>query len=532
MPLYGPNPSLMPAPESDPSQTPGFEMIPIIPESDPSFTSNALAGLRLRMGENRRQAEEEEEQRRIDALFATNPLPPGRVFVDESNIPHGATITDVGQSSQQLNMLLNMLPPPAAQAAARKGTGMGPMSSTYRAMKGARYKYSKQEKDAARRLKDAQGKQIVAMQETADIQAKSAKDTAAAMRGRNQAAQEIWSEESRVVGDARKAVDDSMTRYQEASDKYAAMKVDPNRRMANTSTGNKIMAAIAVALYELGSKGGPNQAMQIIQTAIDRDIQAQMAAIDQQGKTAMMANTAYGMARQIFGDADTARTAAYNMTLREYQNKIEMLAAESKEPEVVARAQELTAGLQAQQSQSESKMVGDQYRIKLQGLTAEMGAAGTMLGAADKATQGAKGKTLPAAALTKLSEYAGAESMIDTVKKAWKAEMAGNYTAFVTQYAPWATDARKFKEMVPMAAQMLGKRLEGRMTDEDYGRFLSMMPQASDTTGIAMAKMNAMKKFLQGLNSSMVKVYGQAGFDTSGFAGGQATSLRQLERRK
>lgn len=85
----------------------------------------------------------------------------------------------------------------------------------------------------------------------------------------------------------------------------AAGKINPDRLMASKGTAARIFAAIAVAAGEYASKvdGGPNTAHQIIQGAIDADIEAQRAALGQK-------TTAYSMALQQYGDALHARAAA------------------------------------------------------------------------------------------------------------------------------------------------------------------------------------------------------------------------------
>lgn len=58
-------------------------------------------------------------------------------------------------------------------------------------------------------------------------------------------------------------------------------KVDPHRMWSNMSTGNKVLAAISIALSGIGSglTGKPNMAMGVIQGSIDRDIDAQKSEL-------------------------------------------------------------------------------------------------------------------------------------------------------------------------------------------------------------------------------------------------------------
>lgn len=70
---------------------------------------------------------------------------------------------------------------------------------------------------------------------------------------------------------------------QQIKDAILNEKIDPNRFFSNMSTGNKILAAIGVALSGIGAGlqggGAPNMAVNILQKSIDRDIEAQKAEL-------------------------------------------------------------------------------------------------------------------------------------------------------------------------------------------------------------------------------------------------------------
>ena len=69
------------------------------------------------------------------------------------------------------------------------------------------------------------------------------------------------------------------------NEQYRAVEIEPNRIFKNTSTGAKILAAISVGLgaYAAGMTGGRNYAMEIIDSAIENDIQAQKLELQQKG---------------------------------------------------------------------------------------------------------------------------------------------------------------------------------------------------------------------------------------------------------
>lgn len=64
--------------------------------------------------------------------------------------------------------------------------------------------------------------------------------------------------------------------YKQLHDDVANSKINPNRLWQSMSTGNKVLAAISMVLGGIGAgAGGHNQAVAVIQDAINRDIDAQ-----------------------------------------------------------------------------------------------------------------------------------------------------------------------------------------------------------------------------------------------------------------
>jgi hypothetical protein len=112
------------------------------------------------------------------------------------------------------------------------------------------------------------------------------------IRGMAQSQAKIAEEQTHVYEQQVKQMQDLQNHYQA---KYAEIdgenkqlsqdvmnaKIDPNRIWGNTSTGGKVMAAIGVALSGIGSglTGKPNMAMQVINDAITRDIDAQKSEL-------------------------------------------------------------------------------------------------------------------------------------------------------------------------------------------------------------------------------------------------------------
>lgn len=119
--------------------------------------------------------------------------------------------------------------------------------------------------------------------------------------------------------------------------------VDPNRWWKDRTTGQKVSAYISAFLT--GFAGRPD----VIQQAIDRDIEAQKDTLDRMERTRtqrLAANQGlYGMMRERFGDGLLAQKAVELATLGYQEREAQAAAARFKGPEVQARTQILLGEL-------------------------------------------------------------------------------------------------------------------------------------------------------------------------------------------
>lgn len=131
-------------------------------------------------------------------------------------------------------------------------------------------------------------------------------------------------------------------------------KIDPNRLYNNMSTGNKILAAISVALSGIGSglagrAGEPNQAMAIIQKSIERDIEAQRAELGKK-QTLLSENL------RRYGDLNTATEATRLQLNAITQAKVSQSAALANTNMAKAQALALNGDLSLQAADLKSKI--------------------------------------------------------------------------------------------------------------------------------------------------------------------------------
>jgi flagellar hook-basal body complex protein FliE len=116
--------------------------------------------------------------------------------------------------------------------------------------------------------------------------------------------------------------------------------------------GARVMAGIAVALGGIGSAftGGPNQAMQIIQSSIDNDFAVQKANYEKLRGSLDATNTLYGQIRQAGLDEVSQK---YTFMKTRYDQTIQQakaIADKMSDPEKKARAQAVIEQLNIQKS--------------------------------------------------------------------------------------------------------------------------------------------------------------------------------------
>ncbi len=166
-------------------------------------------------------------------------------------------------------------------------------------------------------------------------------------------------QDARAREDARAAkLDSERSRLAGLTEQYNAhADIDPGRFYAKSSTPSKILGILGVALsgFAAGLKGGQNQAISIIEHAVDQDIEAQKATAanlrgglsDQRGLLAEM--------RTNFGDERQAEAAAKAAYLQRAGYELDKLAATSKSDEIKARAESLRAGIDSKYAELRDK---------------------------------------------------------------------------------------------------------------------------------------------------------------------------------
>jgi hypothetical protein len=142
--------------------------------------------------------------------------------------------------------------------------------------------------------------------------------------------------------------------HKQLTDSIAHDKVDPNRMWNNMSTGNKVLAAIGVALSGIGAglMGRPdlaNSGMSVIKSAIDKDIEAQK---DELGKKQSLLSENV----RRYGDLNTATQMTRMQLNAVTQAQVAKAAAQSGSAQAAGNAKMMLADLSMQANQMKSDM--------------------------------------------------------------------------------------------------------------------------------------------------------------------------------
>jgi hypothetical protein len=129
--------------------------------------------------------------------------------------------------------------------------------------------------------------------------------------------------------------------------------INPNRYWQNMSTGNKIAAALSIALGSIGAAmmGSPNnKAWEIINGAIDRDIEAQKNSVSNARNKLEAAKSLYGMMLQKYGDQESALLATKAVHLGQAENMAKAYLARAQGDQAKANANILLGQLKEEQA--------------------------------------------------------------------------------------------------------------------------------------------------------------------------------------
>jgi hypothetical protein len=174
----------------------------------------------------------------------------------------------------------------------------------------------------------------------------------------------------------KEAGDKLMADIQSTTDAYKSAKVDPNHYFGTMSTGSKFATSLGILMGGIGGgMNGTNHnlALDVVNKAIDRDLEAQKFNIQTLGQAAAEKRGAYATFLQQTGDERLADTAERSRLLQLYGKQLDSLAASSQNPIVQQNAKIQAAQVQSQVADLQAKLGGGiQQSIQLKPVPEEV----------------------------------------------------------------------------------------------------------------------------------------------------------------
>ena len=269
---------------------------------------------------------------------------------------------------------------------------------------------------------------------------------------------------------------------QSIDDYKKASVIDPNKFWANKTTGDKVMASIAIFLGGLGS--GQNQALSVIDNAITRDIEAQkQAALGAKGKFEGENNIYRNMMDQFQNE-----TAAFTASRLAALNIAEMQ---------LKKAESGTANLQAKaRAQQAMGQLGLQ-KVKLQQELLQQVQFSPQAMAADEQTKSIMRlpKDMQSEAFKELGEYKGLQSIKSQLEKDYK-ELIDLSTLKEKVTSPFQTSSKMDLAQTKIFPA-IKKIVDERMSDADARIWLEpYVPKVTDSEKTANSKLKALQDAL------------------------------------
>src|SRR5688500_5128060 len=146
-------------------------------------------------------------------------------------------------------------------------------------------------------------------------------------------------------------VADQLSQLTKATDELNGATIDPKRFWAEASSSSKVLAGIGLFLGSF-SPDGNNRAVNVIQGAIDRDIDAQKANLENKQKNLSAKRGIYADMVSTFRDKTMAEEATRLAYLKNAELTVQRMAAKYQGPEAKAKANLLIGQIQAEKDRA------------------------------------------------------------------------------------------------------------------------------------------------------------------------------------
>lgn len=287
-------------------------------------------------------------------------------------------------------------------------------------------------------------------------------------------------QQKRDVDEADRYGKDILAKHQSVLDDMARQdsSVDPGRFWASRSTGQKITGIIGLAIGAIGAgPDGVNRAAQMMDKAIDRDIDAQKSEHEIRLKRGLAQaegyRSAYGMAHQMTGDKLAANELAKSTSLSIAENQLKTALASSAGAQANPNGQLLLSELQTKKQEAEAKAQQMLSEAHLNNAKAGHVAAGAGAGAS------------------------GGRAALARLSTAWK--QGGGWSGLVSQYVPGTGASNVESQLDGVAASIAAEEAGGKAPrPARIQQIREALPRPGMSQSVGDQKMKALYQMMQG----------------------------------
>jgi hypothetical protein len=347
-------------------------------------------------------------------------------------------------------------------------------------------------------LEDAYAMQQLGVANAAQAGAQKAAAETAYFQQQQKDMERLQAEQAIREQERQKAMVAEQEKLNQSIEEFGSLKVDPKRLYNNMDTGDKVLAAIGLILGAFGRNG--NQSVEVLQNAVNRDIDAQKAEIAAKGDKINAQRGVYAQMLSRFGDERQADAATRIALIQNSQLKAQEIASKYKSPEIQANAQQLFAQLEVQKQEALLKFQQSaQVKNSIQGNDSVFG---RVMAVVPKELQGEAIKEVKAVSdWNKLTNDLQTEYQTLNKVGAVSAKTPGFLGGERGSY-----QAGKAK----IAGALVGK-VPGIKSDSDFKNIVEpMLPAPMDTESEQVKKMNKFTSWLasQGPSAPILEGYG------------------------
>lgn len=305
---------------------------------------------------------EDKTQEQIDVEFGAIPKPADLNMV---RVKTGTGDTGVMAADQAQKLGLEIHPldlPPAQQAQQTMVEGIKPASYDQQQTQAqqiqpatAQVETQSMPQDPMKKIQDelntAYATEAAAIAQSAMAGEKQAVNEAAYYKTMQTQMEDFTKERAERAQQLNKLTNEYQADIQKLSDEMAGVKFKDY--WADKTTGQKIMAAIAVGLggFGAGMTGGQNQALSIINTAMQNDLNKQKENIANLGKAKDVKTENYRILLERYRTENAADAAALTLMTQQAELKLKEIAANTMSQRVKSDASQMIAKLQQQRWQ-------------------------------------------------------------------------------------------------------------------------------------------------------------------------------------